>query len=148
MTEHKNDSRAGRGRLNRYQLEAVLDDSPVCVVNACVGSGKTTVLIEKIIYLHEEKKVPLENMVVLTFTNKAAGEITERLHTREPGIRQEQTECFGTFHSVAMRLLKNYLPVEQAGWNWEFTVMDPDEETDLAMDIIGERGLKVSIKTG
>lgn len=146
MTEHKNDSRAGRGRLNRYQLEAVLDDSPACVVNACVGSGKTTVLIEKIIYLHEEKKVPLENMVVLTFTNKAAGEITERLHTREPGIRQEQTECFGTFHSVAMRLLKNYLPVEQAGWNWEFTVMDPDEETDLAMDIIGERGLKVKYK--
>lgn len=69
-------------QLNAYQREAVLDASPACVVNANVGSGKTTVLIEKILYLHFEKKVPLENMVVLTFTNKAAGEIIQRLLER------------------------------------------------------------------
>ena len=65
--------------LNEYQRAAVLDESPACVVNANVGSGKTTVLIEKILYLHLERQVPLEQMVVLTFTNKAADEITERL---------------------------------------------------------------------
>ena len=120
----------------------MLDESHACVVNANVGSGKTTVLIEKILYLHLERKVPLEDMVVLTFTNKAADEITERLLRREPGITPEQVQGFGTFHSVALRLLKNRLPVEAAGWTEEFTVMDPDEELELALDIISERGLK------
>ena len=133
-------------RLNQYQRAAVLDESPACVVNANVGSGKTTVLIEKILYLHLERKVPLEDMVVLTFTNKAADEITERLLRREPGITPEQVQGFGTFHSVALRLLKNRLPVEAAGWTEEFTVMDPDEELELALDIISERGLKVKYK--
>ncbi len=132
--------------LNEYQRAAVLDESPACVVNANVGSGKTTVLIEKILYLHQEKQVPLERMVVLTFTNKAADEITERLMRREPQITSEQVQGFGTFHSVALRLLKDRLPVEQEGWTKEFTVMDPDEETDLALDIITEQGLKVKYR--
>ena len=66
-------------RLNKYQKAAVLDESPACVVNANVGSGKTTVLIGKILYLHLDRNVPLEKMTVLTFTNKAADEIVERL---------------------------------------------------------------------
>lgn len=61
-----------RKRLNSYQKEAVLDESPACLVNANVGSGKTTVLTEKVRYLHEEGLVPYEKMMVLTFTNKAA----------------------------------------------------------------------------
>lgn len=67
-----------RKRLNSYQKEAVLDESPACLVNANVGSGKTTVLTEKVRYLHEERLVPYEKMMVLTFTNKAADEIAER----------------------------------------------------------------------
>ena len=51
----KEDLREVQKQLNNYQLEAVLDESPACVVNANVGSGKTTVLIEKILYLHIEK---------------------------------------------------------------------------------------------
>ncbi len=65
--------------LNDYQKTAVLDEHNACLVRANVGSGKTTVLIEKIRYLHQQKKIPLENMIVLTFTNKAAGEIKNRL---------------------------------------------------------------------
>ena len=84
-------------KLNTYQQEAVLDESPACVVNANVGSGKTTVLIAKILYLHWEKKVPLEDMLVLTFTNKAAREITDRLRAREPELFPEQIRGFGTF---------------------------------------------------
>ena len=64
--------------LNPYQQEAVLDESPACLVNANVGSGKTTVLIEKVRHLHEKKQVSYEKMAVLTFTNKAADEIAER----------------------------------------------------------------------
>ena len=61
--------------LNPYQQEAVLDESPACLVNANVGSGKTTVLIEKVRHLHEKKQVSYEKMAVLTFTNKAAGQM-------------------------------------------------------------------------
>ena len=93
--------------LNSYQMDAVTDESPACIVNANVGSGKTTVLIAKILYLHYEKKIPLEKMVVLTFTNKAAGEIIERLRNKEPDLTEEQVQFFGTFHSVAMRILKS-----------------------------------------
>ena len=133
-------------RLNEYQKTAVLDESPACVVNANVGSGKTTVLIGKILYLHLDRNVPLEKMTVLTFTNKAADEIVERLRKIKPDIAPDQVRGFGTFHSVALRMLKNSLPVEEAGWTKEFTVMDPDEETDLAMKIIQEHGLKVKYK--
>lgn len=133
-------------RLNEYQKAAVLDESPACVVNANVGSGKTTVLIGKIMYLHLDRKIPLENMAVLTFTNKAADEIVERLRKIKPDITPAQVQGFGTFHSVALRMLKSTLPVEEAGWAKEFTVMDPDEETDLALELIVEHGLKVKYK--
>ena len=76
--------------LNPYQQEAVLDESPACLVNANVGSGKTTVLIEKVRHLHEKKQVSYEKMVVLTFTNKAADEIAERLSRKEAELTEEE----------------------------------------------------------
>ena len=133
-------------RLNPYQLDAVTDDSPACVVNANVGSGKTTVLIEKILYLHFQKHVPLERMVVLTFTNKAADEIIARLIEREPSVTKEQVPCFGTFHGVALFLLKHRLPVEHEGWTKDFAVMDPEEEADLAAELIAAGKLNVKYK--
>ena len=133
-------------KLNEYQKEAVLDDSPACVVNANVGSGKTTVLIAKVLYLYLEKKVPLEDMLVLTFTNKAAQEILSRLLLREPELSPEQRAGFGTFHSVALRLLKEKLPVEKAGWDRDFSVMEPEEETELAQRIIKEEKLNIKYK--
>ena len=159
--------------LNSYQMDAVTDDSPACIVNANVGSGKTTVLIAKILYLHYEKKIPLEQMVVLTFTNEAAGEIIERLKKKEPDLTEAQVQFFGTFHSVAMRMLKSVLPKsevpksglskselseneletaeesaanEKVGWTADFEIIDPDEEQDLALQLIGEYGLKVKYK--
>lgn len=151
-------------RLNKYQMEAVRDESAACVVNANVGSGKTTVLIEKILYLHFEKQVPLKEMIVLTFTNKAAEEIIDRLLKKEPSLSREQVQGFGTFHSVALYLLKNRLQLKEFGrgrketadntgrsvghavWNRDFTVIDPDEEADLAIEIIAEQKLNVKYK--
>lgn len=149
--------------LNSYQMKAVTDENDACIVNANVGSGKTTVLIAKILYLHYEKKVPLEKMVVLTFTNKAAGEIIERLKKKEPGLTEEQVQFFGTFHSVAMRMLKNTLLQAKAEngeiahtaensstvpeeWTSEFEIIDPDEEQELALRLIAEYSLKVKYK--
>lgn len=132
--------------LNSHQKEAVLDESRACIVNANVGSGKTTVLIAKIKYLHEVKHVDYEDMIVLTFTNKAADEIKERMTAGEDGIKGEQMQGFGTFHSVALNFLRGKLPVESLGFTKEFLVIDPDEELDLAMHLITEHKFQIKYK--
>lgn len=133
-------------RLNEYQKAAVFDESNACLVNANVGSGKTTVLITKVMYLHYEKQIPYEKMVVLTFTNKAADEIKERLYALEPEIAEEQLWGFGTFHSVCLTMLKKMLPVEKLGYTKEFMVLDPDEELEMAEQLILTYQLKIKYK--
>ena len=142
----KNDYEMQWKQLNEFQWAAVTDDSPACVVKANVGSGKTTVLINKILYLHTKGQVPLRDMTVLTFTNKAAGEIRQRLLQAEPDLNGDELTGFGTFHSVAMNLLKARLPVESAGWTKDFMVMMPDEEVELALRIAKRDKLKIKYK--
>lgn len=143
--------------LNEYQREAVEDESKACLVKANVGSGKTTVLVTKIRYLHEYKHVPYEKMVVLTFTNKAADEIRERLCGTDErtdaadgrklpklqGADAAALAGFGTFHSVALRLLRDCLPVERLGYRRDFTVIEPEEELDMAAALIAEHKLRI-----
>lgn len=133
-------------RLNEYQRAAVEDESNACLVNANVGSGKTTVLISKIMYLHYEKQIPYENMVVLTFTNKAADEIRERLIKLERAVTEAQLQWFGTFHGVCLSLLKRVLPVEKLGYTKEFMVMTPEEEVLMAEQLMLEHQLKIKYK--
>lgn len=133
-------------RLNKYQKEAVFDESNACIVNANVGSGKTTVLISKIEYLHYEKNINYKDMVVLTFTNKAANEIKERLISLDNSIKHEELENFGTFHSTALHLLKSALPIDKIGYTKDFLVIEPEEELDIAMQIVQENKLKVKYK--
>lgn len=90
-------------RLNEYQKAAVFDESSACLVNANVGSGKTTVLITKVMYLHYEKQIPYEQMVVLTFTNKAADEIKERLYALEPEIKRNSCGALEHFTVCVLR---------------------------------------------
>ena len=158
-------------QLNQYQEAAVLDDSPACIVNANVGSGKTTVLTRKVQYLHEVKNVPYEKMVILTFTNKAADEIAERLVRNEVKAQEKMTEeqfwGFGTFHSVALRLLRKFLPEteekkteladgskeqlqnvsedisETLTWHRDFTVIEPEEEMAMLLNLASEHGYKI-----
>lgn len=129
--------------LNEYQMQAVTDNSPACLVNANVGSGKTTVLIAKVFYLYEQKKIPLENMVVLTFTNKAANEIKARICAANNTLTDDQMPYFGTFHSVALKMLKTILPIQDLGYTADFSVIDPDEEADLARQIVLENSLNI-----
>ncbi|MFR2486753.1 MAG: UvrD-helicase domain-containing protein [Hungatella sp.] len=84
-------------RLNPYQREAVTDENKACLVSANVGSGKTTVLTAKILYLHEVKHVSYRDMVVLTFTNKAASEIRERLVRADLSGRRRSRKTSGRF---------------------------------------------------
>jgi len=135
-------------KLNSYQKEAVLDDSPALLLNAHVGSGKTTVLIAKVLHLYLEENVDLEDMVVLTFTNKAANEIKERLINAdsEHDIQDGDMPFFGTFHSVASRLLAHSLPVEELGYTKDFTIIDPDELVTMADRLIVENGYHIQYK--
>lgn len=133
-------------RLNPYQRESVTDENKACLVSANVGSGKTTVLTAKILYLHEVKAVSYRDMVVLTFTNKAASEIRERLVRADPSVTPEETENFGTFHGVALGLLKKRLLVETLGYTKDFMVMEPEEELELAHALIAEKKLKIKYK--
>lgn len=132
-------------KLNKYQEAAVLDEHNACLVRANVGSGKTTVLIEKIKYLHELKKIPLEDMIVLTFTNKAADEIRERLKIQniEDGTR---SLFYGTFHGIALKLLQEILPVEELGYTKDYQVCLPEEELELAESLIRQHTLKIKYK--
>ncbi len=88
-------------RLNAWQLAAVLAEDAAVMVRAQVGSGKTTVLVDKILTLHLVRGVPLERIVVLTFTCKAALEIRRRVG--KLGCDAVALVA-GTFHSVARRL--------------------------------------------
>lgn len=133
-------------KLNEYQRAAVEDDSNACLVNANVGSGKTTVLITKVMYLHYKKQIPYEKMVVLTFTNKAADEIRERLMKLEQTVTEEELQWFGTFHGVCLSLLKKVLPVERLGYTKDFLVMTPEEEVLMAEQLILEHQLKIKYK--
>jgi DNA helicase-2/ATP-dependent DNA helicase PcrA len=133
-------------RLNEHQKEAVLDESDACVVNANVGSGKTTVLISKIMHLHYAKNVSYRDIIVLTFTNKAANEIKERLISSDENVETEELGGFGTFHSVALHLLKDVLPLENTGYTKDFLVIEPEEELDMAMQIIQEQKLSIKYK--
>lgn len=130
-------------QLNGYQKEAVFDESRALLVNAHVGSGKTTVLIAKVLYLSLEKDVDFRDMVVLTFTNKAADEMKERIKKHFPELNDNDIPYVGTFHSVAKTLLSTVLAVEDLGFTKEFTIMDPDEMMEMANRLIIEKRYRI-----
>jgi DNA helicase II / ATP-dependent DNA helicase PcrA len=133
-------------KLNEYQRAAVLDHSGVLLLNAQVGSGKTTVLIHKILYLHFAKGVPLESMVVLTFTNKAAEEIKLRIREKNKGIKEEELRFFGTFHGVCRTLLTSVLPAKELGYTSGFSIYAADEMLELYERVINENNLALKYK--
>ena len=133
-------------KLNEYQRQAVLDESKACLVNANVGSGKTTVLISKVLFLHKEKGIPLSDMVVFTFTNKAANEIKERMVAFDKTIKDENMPYFGTFHSVALKMLQTFLPIDTLNYRKNFTIIAPDEELEMAESLIEENSLNIKYK--
>lgn len=100
-----------QSKANPEQLEAILaTDGPVLII-AGPGSGKTFTLVERIVYLITHKKVAPESLLVVTFTDKAARELTTRISNRlaELNIQFNLNEMYlGTFHSICLRLLEDY----------------------------------------
>ncbi len=100
-----------QSKANPQQLEAILaTDGPVLII-AGPGSGKTFTLVERIVYLITHKGIAPESLLVVTFTDKAARELTTRISNRlaELDIQFNLNEMYlGTFHSICLRLLEDY----------------------------------------
>ncbi|WP_430972284.1 ATP-dependent helicase [Sunxiuqinia rutila] len=133
-------------RLNKHQRHAVFHRAPNVLLSAMVGSGKTTVLIAKIFYLHFVEQVPFEQIVVLTFTNKAAREIKERiavfLGEVDAGMN-EQLRYFGTFHAVARQLLQEHPLLPEVGFKPGFMIMDEPEKQAFLQRLIVQENLEI-----
>jgi DNA helicase-2/ATP-dependent DNA helicase PcrA len=124
--------------LNAQQREAVEYCSGAQLVIAGAGSGKTRVLTYKIAYLLREKGLKPWNILALTFTNKAAREMKERIG-RLVGAETARYLQMGTFHSVFARILRS--EVEHIGFQPNFTIYDQTDARSLVKSICREMGL-------
>ena len=117
--------------LNEQQKEAVLHtDGPVLIL-AGAGSGKTRVLTHRAAYLIEEVGVNPYHILMITFTNKAAGEMRERIDDLI-GYGSESI-WVSTFHAACVRILRRY--IDRIGFDTNFTIYDADDQKTLMKDI-------------
>jgi len=113
--------------LNDKQKEAVLSTSGPCLVIAGAGSGKTKVLTHKIAYLMQEKNVKPWNILAITFTNKAANEMKERVEKLVGEVAKDM--WIGTFHSICVRILRRY--IDRIGFTSSFVIFDSSDQRTL-----------------
>ena len=129
--------------LNDKQKEAVLATEGPCLVIAGAGSGKTKVLTHKIAYLIEEKDIKPWNILAITFTNKAAKEMQERITKL---IGEKAVEMWiGTFHSICVRILRRY--IDRIGYNSDFVIFDTSDQKTLIKQCIKQLNLDDKIYT-
>ena len=123
--------------LNDRQKEAVLyGDGPLLIL-AGAGSGKTSVLTKRVAYLIKERNVSPSNIVAITFTNKAAKEMKERI-IKEVGKEGYDIQI-STFHSFGLRIIReNY---EKLGYEKNFTIIDSDDSLTVVKKILKEMGI-------
>lgn len=125
--------------LNKRQREAVLADGIVRVI-AGAGSGKTRVLTHRIAHLVDDLKVKPENILAVTFTRKAAGEMKQRLKNLI-GTKADRVMC-GTFHSVCLKILRE-------SWNGNrFSILDDSKRKTYLKRVLGPEGINAEIELG
>lgn len=117
--------------LNEPQKEAVYYTEGPLLLLAGAGSGKTRVLTHRIAYLIEEKQVNPWNILAITFTNKAASEMRERVD-KIVGMGAESI-WVSTFHSMCVRILRRY--IDRLGYDTNFTIYDTDDQKTLMKDV-------------
>ena len=123
--------------LNDKQYEAVINTEGPCLVIAGAGSGKTKVLTHKIAYLMQEKNVAPWNILAITFTNKAANEMKERV----ANLVGEQAKdlWMGTFHSICVKILRSH--IEKIGFNSSFIIFDTSDQRTMIKRCVKELDL-------
>lgn len=124
-------------RLNNKQQEAVYTTDGPVLIAAGAGSGKTSVLTHRIAYLLEEKKIKPWNVLAITFTNKAANEMKERV---EKLVGPEASSIWvSTFHSMCARILRR--EATQIGYTQNFSIIDQGEQQTLMKRVLKELNL-------
>lgn len=126
--------------LNKEQKEAVLHTDGPLLILAGAGSGKTRVLTCRVAYLIDECGVNPWNILAITFTNKAAGEMRERVD-RIVGFGSESV-WVSTFHSACVRILRRY--IDRLGYEQRFTIYDTEDQKTVIKDVC--RRLQVDTK--
>ena len=117
--------------LNKKQLEAVTTNEKSTLVLAGAGSGKTTVLVQRIIYILEKFNVSPFNILAVTFTNKAAKEMKSRV---EESLNMPANGMWiGTFHGLCHRILRQH--AANANLDENFQILDQDDQSKLLKKI-------------
>lgn len=127
--------------LNEMQKKAVFQTEGPVLILAGAGSGKTRVLTHRIAYLIEEKGVNPWNILAITFTNKAAGEMRERVD-HLVGFGSESI-WVSTFHSACVRILRRF--IDRLGYDTNFTIYDTDDQKSLMKEVC--KYLQIDTKT-
>ena len=126
--------------LNNKQQEAVLQTEGPCLIIAGAGSGKTKVLTHKIAYLMAEKYIKPWNILAITFTNKAANEMKQRVEGLVGDAVNDM--WIGTFHSICVRILRKY--IDRIGFESSFIIFDTQDQKTLIKECLKE--LKIDDK--
>ncbi|MCS7165920.1 MAG: 3'-5' exonuclease [Candidatus Calescibacterium sp.] len=129
--------------LNVYQKEAVISTDGPHLVLAGPGTGKTTVITYKTIFLIKEKNVNPEKLLILTFTNKAAEEMQKRIKK----YINSTIPYIGTFHSVIIKLLKQIMPIRTTMYHLEdkINIIDEEDKIEVIKNILSNRKTKKKI---
>ncbi|MGN1299495.1 MAG: DNA helicase PcrA [Candidatus Scatovivens sp.] len=118
--------------LNDKQYEAVTNTEGPSLVIAGAGSGKTKVLTHKIAYLIKEKNIAPWNILAITFTNKAANEMKERVEKLIGDVAKDM--WIGTFHSICVRILRK--TIDRIGFNSSFVIFDTSDQKTMIKKIL------------
>ena len=125
--------------MNKEQKRAIETTEGPLLIMAGAGSGKTRVLTHRVAYLLEEKDVPARNILAITFTNKAAREMRERVTALiNEGARDMWVS---TFHSMCVRILRS--SINYLGYENSFSILDPTDQKSVVKDILKRRNLDV-----
>ena len=120
--------------LNDKQYEAVVNTEGPCLVIAGAGSGKTKVLTHKIAYLIKENNVLPWNILAITFTNKAANEMKERIVSI---VGEDAKDIWmGTYHSICVRILRRF--IDRIGFESSFIIFDTSDQKTLVKTCLKE----------
>ena len=127
--------------LNPPQREAVAQTEGPVLILAGAGSGKTRVLTHRIAYMMDEKGVNPWNILAITFTNKAAQEMRERVD-KLVGFGSESI-WVSTFHSACVRILRRH--IDNLGYDTNFTIYDTDDQKSLMKDVCRKMNIDTKI---
>src|SRR5947209_736984 len=127
--------------LNPQQADAVKATEGPLLILAGAGSGKTRVITVRIAYLIAEKGVLPHNILAVTFTNKAAGEMRQRVEQLLKGQKLPSAPLLSTFHSLCVRMLRQDIEKLDEGYRKTFTIYDTDDSTKVIKACLKDIGI-------